>query len=105
MTKLIGAFHDYANAPKNVKSAEQWSPETIILAMDAVTSLPLSSLDLRERCSCRTKSSGMCRLRCLVKSYRRMPISSGSNRSRRHSDWLPPSSQKNNSEERGSRSL
>jgi hypothetical protein len=23
MTKLIGAFHDYANAPKNVKSAQQ----------------------------------------------------------------------------------
>jgi len=75
ITKLIGALHDYADAPKNIKSAQQWSPEATILAMDAVTALPPSSLDLRQptfslRRSCRTKSSGMCRLRCLVKSYR-----------------------------------
>lgn len=80
-TKLIGAIHDYANAPKNVKSAPQWSPEATILATDAVTALSPSSLDLREPtfslcCSCRTKSSGMCRLRCLVKSYRRIEVSS-----------------------------
>jgi hypothetical protein len=81
MTKLIGAFHDYANAPKNVKSAQQWSPEATTLAMDAVTTLPPSSVNLREptfslRCSYRTKLSGMCRLRRLVKSYRRITGSS-----------------------------
>ena len=74
-------FHDYANAPKNVKSELQWSSEATVLATDAVTALPPSSLDLREPtfslcCSCRTKSFGMCRLRCLVKSYRRIEVSS-----------------------------
>ena len=65
-------FSRLANAPKNVTSALQWSPEDTILATDAVTALPLSSLDLWDS----TFSLRCCRLRRLVNSYWRIERSS-----------------------------